>query len=116
MTDNTDLVGRIAGMAMAKLEGMKFFSGIYFKATEVGGGEVKAVCTNPGLRLSRSFPAHDFRRQLQLDTIQGQLEPLHGENLDYTAKCYETERQADENDEQLKARLTALGLGPTGMN
>lgn len=116
MTDNDDLVGRIAGMALAKLESLGFPHGIYFKVTEVVGDQVNTVCTNPGMRMTRAFPVSDFRRQLQLHTIEGQLEPLDGEKLDYTAKCYQTERQADESDKQLKARLATIGIGPKGMN
>ncbi|WP_396604932.1 hypothetical protein ACFLEY_22870 [Bradyrhizobium sp. YCK136] len=118
MADNNELVGRIAGMAVTKLTGMKHSTGVYFKVVEVvGGGEVKAICTNPGLsRMERTFPIETVRRQLLPETIQGQLAPFEGETLDYTAKCYLTERQTDETDDQLKARLTAIGLGPKGMN
>jgi hypothetical protein len=118
MTDNnTDLVGRIAGMAMTKLTGMNFSTGVYFKIIEVVGNEAKAICTNPGLpRMERSFAVDQLRRQLLVQTIQGQLAAFEGEALDYVAKCYLTERQADETDEHLKARLTATGLGPRGLN
>lgn len=118
MNDNKDLVGRIAGMAMTKLAGMNHATGVYFKVVEaVGGDEVKAICTNPGLaKMERTFPAATVRKQLQLEHIQGQLDPFEGEALDYAAKCYQTERQDGENDEQLKARLTAIGLGPSALH
>ncbi|MCS3449806.1 hypothetical protein M2222_001373 [Bradyrhizobium elkanii] len=116
MQDESDLVGRIAGMAVTKLDSVGFATGVYFKATEVVGGEVKAVCTNPGLRMDRTFPVQNFRRQLQQETIEGQLQPLEAEQLDYAAKCYQTKREDGENDEHLKARLTAIGLGPSGLN
>jgi hypothetical protein len=118
LTDDSDLVGRIAGMALAKLTDMTFSTGVYFKVVAVEGpGQVKTVCTNPGLpKMERTFSAEQVRRQLRPETIQGQLTTLEGEILDYVAKCYLTERQADETDEQLKARLTAIGLGPKGMH
>jgi hypothetical protein len=118
VTDNSDLVGRIAGMALTRLTGMQVATGVYFKVVEVvGPGEVKAICTNPGLsRLDRTFPADGIRDQLRQEIIQKQLDSLDGETLDYVAKCYLTQRQTDETDEHLKARLTAIGLGPNGMN
>ena len=118
MTDDSDLVGRIAGMALAKLTDMTFSTGVYFKVIAVEGpGQVKTVCTNPGLpKMERTFPAEQVRRQLRPENIQGQLDPATGEHLDYVANCYLTERQSEETDEQLKARLTALALGPKGMH
>jgi len=119
LTDDSDLVGRIAGMALAKLTDMTFSTGVYFKVVAVEGpGQVKTVCTNPGLpKMERTFPADQVRRQLSPETIQGQLDPLsNAEMLDYVAKCYLTERQSGEADDQLKARLTALALGPKGMH
>jgi hypothetical protein len=117
MTDNNDLVGRIAGMAVTKLNGMETSTGVYFKITEVVGSEAKAYCTNPGLgRMDRTFPADSVRSQTTPETIQGQLAPTSGEVLDYVAKCYLTERQTDETDDQLKARLTTIGIGPKGLN
>jgi hypothetical protein len=115
MTDNSDLIGKIAGMAVTQLLGMKSATGVYFKVVEVEGlGQVKALCTNPGLpKMERTFPAEQVRRQLSPEIIQGQLDQLSGaEILDYVAKCYLTERQSEEADDQLKARLTALALGP----
>jgi hypothetical protein len=115
--ENKQLVGRIAGMALTKLAGMKSATGVYFKVVEVTGGDVKVICTNPGLsRMERTFPIEQFRQQLRSEIISGQLAPVNGDLLDYVAKCYLTERQADENDETLKARLNALALGPNAMN
>ncbi|WFU52357.1 hypothetical protein QA639_21865 [Bradyrhizobium pachyrhizi] len=117
MDDNNDLVGRIAGMAMTHLTGMSHATGVYFKVVEVAGSEAKAICTNPGLpKMERMFPVEQLRRQLRHETVAGQLAQFEDEALDYVAKCYLTERQAGEDDEQLKARLTAIGLGPKGMN
>jgi len=118
MTDESDLVGRIVGMAMTQLTGMKSVSGVYFQIVAVEGpGQLKAVCTNPGLpKMERVFPAEQVRRQLRPETIQGQLDCNNAEILEYVAKCYLTERQSGEADDQLKARLTALALGPNGMH
>ena len=116
--DNSDLIGRIAGVALTKLNGMPAATGIYYKAVEIlTSGEVQAVCTNPGLTMSaRPFPADRFRRQLRQEVVQGQLAPVEAEVLDYVAKCYLTERQSDETDEHLKDRLVAIALGPQGMH
>ncbi|SHH07192.1 hypothetical protein [Bradyrhizobium erythrophlei] len=116
--DNKELLGRIAGMALTKLSGMKSATGVYFKVVEaVGAGEVKVICTNPGLqRMERTFPASRVRDQLRPEIIQVQLDPVSGELLDYVAKCYLTERQTDENDETLKARLHAFAMGPKAMH
>jgi hypothetical protein len=116
--DDSDLIGRIAGMALTQLTGMKSATGVYFKVVAVeGSGQLKTVCTNPGLvRMEKTFPAEQVRRQLRPETIHGQLDPITGEILDYVAKCYLTERQSEESDEQLKARLAAIGLGPKGMH
>jgi hypothetical protein len=116
--NDNDLIGRIAGIAITQFNGVGFAHGVYFKVTSVEGpGQLHVVCTNPGMsKLTRTMPAEQLWRQLSPETVQGQLEPLHDEKLDYAAKCYLTERQDGENDEQLKARLTAIGLGPKGMN
>ncbi len=116
--DNKELLGRIAGMALTKLNGMKTATGVYFKVVEaMDAGEVKVICTNPGLsRMERTFPASHVRGQLRPEVIQGQLDPVTGELLDYVAKCYLTERQTDENDETLKARIHSLAMGPKAMN
>jgi hypothetical protein len=116
--DHNDLIGRIAGMAMAQLTGMDSARGMYFKIIEVEGlGQLKTICTNPGMtKMVRTFPADLVRRQLRPETIQRQLDPLKGESLDYAASCYLTERQGGETDDMLKARLTAIALGPKGMN
>jgi hypothetical protein len=119
VTDNSDLIGKIAGMALTKLSGMKSATGVYFKVVDVEGpGQVKAVCTNPGLpKMERTFPAEQVRSQLRPEIIQGQLDPLsNAEILDYVARCYLTERQSGEDNDHLKARLTALALGPKDMH
>jgi hypothetical protein len=116
--NDDDLIGRIAGIAMTQFNGVGFAHGVYFKITSVEGpGQLKAVCTNPGMAsLTRTIPAEQLLQQIKPETIQGQLEPLRDEKLNYAAKCYLTERQDGETDEQLKARLTAIGIGPKGMN
>jgi hypothetical protein len=117
MTDNNDLIGRIAGMALTKLKGMEFATGVYFKITEVVGAEAKGYCTNPGLpRMEKTFPVDAVRRQTTPEMIQGQLGPMSDEALDYVAKCYLTERQGDESNDHLKARLTMIGIGSKGLN
>lgn len=117
MNDN-DLIGRIAGMAATQFNGVGFLHGVYFKVTSIEGpGQLKAVCTNPGMAtMIRTFPAEQLWKQLRPETVQGQLEPLRDEKLTYAAKCYLTERQDGEDDEHLKARLIAIGLGPKGMH
>jgi hypothetical protein len=116
--NDNDLIGRIAGIAMTQFNGVGFAHGVYFKVTSIEGpGRLRAVCTNPGMSsLTRTIEVDQLLRQLKPETIEGQLKPLHDEKLDYAAKCYLTERQDGENDEQLKARLTAIGIGPKGMN
>jgi hypothetical protein len=116
--DDNELIGRIVGLALTKLKGMEYATGVYFKVVAVEGpGQLKCVCTNPGLpKMEQTYPSEQVRRQLTPERIAGQLEPLSGEALDYVAKCYLTDRQVDEKDEMLKARLNAIGLGPKAMN
>jgi hypothetical protein len=119
MTDNSDLIGKIAGMAVTQLSGMKSATGVYFKVVGLEGpGQVMAVCTNPGLpKMERTFPAEQVRSQLRPETIQGQFDPLSNtEILDYVARCYLTERQSGEDNDQLKARLMAIALGPKSVH
>jgi len=63
--------------------------------------------SSPSFRSRRCspLPIEQFRQQLRSEVINGQFAPVNGDLLDYVAKCYLKERQADENDEILKARL-----------
>jgi hypothetical protein len=62
--DHSDLIGRIAGMAVTKLAGMDFAHGMYFRVIEIEGpGQLKTVRTNPGMTtMVRTFPADQIRR------------------------------------------------------
>src|SRR5262245_57261674 len=111
--DDSDLVGRIAGMALTKLTNKSFASGVYFKITGINpSGSLNAVCTNPGLKtLCETFWPDDVRRKLRPEVIEEQLAPAEGQHLDYVAECYLTQREVDESDEFLRARLIALAMG-----
>src|SRR5438034_4355539 len=47
---------------------------------------------------------------IQIVALQQLDQISNTESLDYVAKCYLTERQSGEDNDQLKARLTALAL------